>query len=129
MNPLPRRTFLGAAAAVAALTGGAAASDDDPDAEVTEGDYGGGRAVVESGAPVWSDIEIPPMADEQTDIRVAGHFSEYDAPTVDVTISQDHGIVELSMSPERARELATELRVAATNAEQGDAVAGGEGSD
>lgn len=109
-----RRRFLGAAA-----LGLLPAPVDEVEAEISQSDWGCSRAQIEPGAPVYGSVRLPEFQEPESTIRVTGY--RYDDDRGEVEIVGDVNGVHMSFgcSPDRARELASELVVAAGHADGG----------
>lgn len=91
--------------------------------EVTNGEHGTARASIDPGSPMYGSIEISELHDCKSEVSVAGYGYDDEEPDhVEMRVTFNGASVSLSCSPERARELADELRTAANYADssQGD---------
>lgn len=115
-----RRTFLGAAAALAGLSASASGeATESPAVDVSTGDMGSGIASVETGGPVWADVELWGGNDREAEFSVHAEWLDDEQPWVHVGVNTGIANITTSMSPDRVRRLARELQTAADRAEQG----------
>lgn len=83
-------------------------------------DYGSGRARFSERSPVWSSVDLSEIITEETTVGVNGHWYDDEEAEVEVTIGAGGASMVLNMSPQRAREFATDLIHASEYAEQGE---------
>lgn len=120
-----RRVFLGAAAALAGLSATNSAGADAPEPEITvDEETGSGRANVPRKSEVWSALEIFEDVDEDTHLGVSGFWMDDEPPSVEFRVDTQLAGLTVNLSLEEARELAADLQLAATHAEQGAAEMG-----
>lgn len=116
-----RRQFLGAAATAAALTalptGGSAQAEEHPKVKDVESHTGATRTQIESGLPVDSSMEVKEILTDETEISITGYRYDDEPSEVEISIFSCMITSRLNCSPERARELADELQLAAAAAE------------
>jgi hypothetical protein len=114
-----RRHVLAAIAALStiALSGKTSAAEASREVEVTESEFGS-RIDIESGEPVWSDALILCEGDD-AEIDISGHHHPDGVANVEFTAYNGAVSLTLGLSPERARELAEDLQLAADHAENG----------
>lgn len=104
---------------------GTEADERAPAVEVTPVDDGGGAmADVEPGTDVPADVSIDLATpnDDHALLSVYGFRSADGPPEVQLCSYTKPVSIKHSLTPERARRLAAELRLAATHAEEGAAV-------
>lgn len=113
---MERRAFLGAAAALAALpdlqSGDGESRVAGPAESVTEDRLSAG-----SMSGVWTAAELGELVDEESSVSVSGwNYDDEDPSHVMMHVTQQVVGLSLSLSPERARELAADLEAAADHA-------------
>jgi hypothetical protein len=116
---MDRRRVLAALAALAGLfiSGRATAADSSREIEVTQSGPGS-KMDIESGDPVWSDAIIKCEGDDAK-ISISGTNRPNGESNVEFTAYNGVLTLWLGLSPQRAREVAEDLRLAADHAEYG----------
>jgi len=116
-----RRAFVASLAALGLLPAVAEQANGHVDADrvdVTCSEHGTTRADVAPGSPVFGSVEIGVFDDRETRISVAGYgYDDEESDIIEMRAVLGGASVTLSCSPERARELAAELRTAADHAD------------
>jgi hypothetical protein len=87
---------------------------------------GSASADVEEGAQIPTELSLhldPDLVDDAT-VTVDAYWYDDEPPEVRFSMYHEAVTTQSSLTPERARRLAAELRLAATHAEQGAAEAG-----
>lgn len=123
---MQRRRFLGAAAALAALpvttsASGSTLVPEDVAVSVEEGPCGTtGTAEVADQSPMWTSFYLGQWDAEETPISVKSYwYGDGEQALVEMNIQPEHMDLGLSMTPDRALELAEDLRRVAELAKRG----------
>lgn len=111
---MKRRPFLAAAAAVGLLPTSKAEKED---VDVRQGSCGGRSAAVGPGAEIFGALELPPEHSEETSLSVTGYAYDDEPDDVEITATINGATVYLTLDPDRAREFAEEIRLAAREAD------------
>lgn len=115
---LSRRRFMGAAAALSALPAlSSRSANATASIEGRTGGHGATRTDIESGAPVDSSMEVKEILTDETEISIAGYHYDDEDSEVEISVFSCMITSRLNCSPERARELAAALELAADEAE------------
>jgi len=113
-----RRSLLALIAALATLPAATSQPSSAKSVDVSEGPTGTKYADVESGGPVFGAVDLHEYCSRETKISVDGYnYDGRERNVVEVTVSLKGATVTISCSPERAHELADELRTAAEHVE------------
>jgi hypothetical protein len=118
-NGVARRRVLAALAALSTLTLSDEAGATDTRGEVTVNSMGNSRLDIEPGDAVWSDAAIKCQGQDATIDITATHRKGDRLSNVEFRAYNDALTLWLGLSPERAREVAADLRIAADHAENG----------
>jgi len=110
---MKRRLFMAAAAGL----GLAPDNSGESQVDIREGSAGGRGAYVKQGAPVFGALELPPEHSEETTVSVSGYAYDDEPGDVEITATINGATVYLTLAPDRAREFAEEIQVAAREAD------------
>jgi hypothetical protein len=92
-------------------------SSADDRAEIETDDYGSSRARLPTREGIKSSVEVWAPDDEEATLSVSGYaYDEGDDPSVQLSVTAGTVDVSLTVSPARAREIATDLETAADHA-------------
>jgi len=87
--------------------------------EVSSTDHGSRRASIKPGGPISGEVQLTNEVDEVSVISVTGYLYDDEEPNVvECFMTIGSAGVRLSFPPERAREFAEELRLAADCAQE-----------
>jgi len=91
----------------------------DAGVDTQTGEYGGLAGHVPTGSSVFGSIDLPPQVSEETTVSVSGYAYEDEPCDVEITAYINGATVWITLSADRAREFADEIRLAALAADRG----------